>query len=666
MSHEEIEVLQTIYNNDFTTSNALPVWYGVMVSSNEGQFAESSHSQRQANEMSIVEPQYIQILFNIPLGYPSVPLEIIVVSPLLSIDQSSPNSSPASTDDDNDPVVNDENCPIHLEKILKDRAKELASLEEPAIFEIIELARGWLWNYQQKSSSYQCQQPFSSYWIGEWPNILFDWQIASYSPSRIMGIQFETELKVIEHVEEETGVRIDISRVRDCLRMNLWDVTRTVRSVVKSVNENALENVKEVIEEDVAEKICAICFDTFPPEETTIFVPCGHSTCNDCLTQYLSLKISENQIFSMNCPGAIKCRTLVSPIILGRLLSKQLINKYYSCLGDSFNQLQQHPEIPKTNIHKQSVKKFWWCINPKCNHSISVKLPSLQQNPSLLHCYGCSTTWCSSCELIGGHWPSTCTDHDLYLRTNHTVNLPSRLPQRKPYTDISTKPCPNCRIHISKNGGCMHMTCRMCHYEFCWGCLKEWAYRSHSTLFTCDAENSERENDDGLTMFSVFELDDIQSTPGQFQKRFKGGAVLHSAALKQEQAELDLLLRHYRSGTDTRSIRRLRIEITGLLVQLNYIMKFGSMGFFTKSSRDELELKKAMEIMLRLELGLRTAENLRDQVMRIDRTNVDKGDFEASDETRLQGLREEMEKCKERLGSNIKKMAKILYKMDQI
>jgi hypothetical protein len=36
------------------------------------------------------------------------------------------------------------------------------------------------------------------------------------------------------------------------------------------------------------------------------------------------------------------------------------------------------------------------------------------------------------------------------------------------------KKCPSCHVKILKNGGCNHMTCRQCKYEWCWVCLEKW------------------------------------------------------------------------------------------------------------------------------------------------------------------------------------------------
>ncbi|KAF8904088.1 hypothetical protein CPB84DRAFT_1773368 [Gymnopilus junonius] len=44
------------------------------------------------------------------------------------------------------------------------------------------------------------------------------------------------------------------------------------------------------------------------------------------------------------------------------------------------------------------------------------------------------------------------------------------------------KPCPKCRLHMTRISGCMHMTCTNCRYEFCWHCLGVWDRNgSHGT-----------------------------------------------------------------------------------------------------------------------------------------------------------------------------------------
>lgn len=45
------------------------------------------------------------------------------------------------------------------------------------------------------------------------------------------------------------------------------------------------------------------------------------------------------------------------------------------------------------------------------------------------------------------------------------------------WLNAHTKPCPRCNRPIEKNGGCDHMTCSRCGYEFCWICLE--SRRSH-------------------------------------------------------------------------------------------------------------------------------------------------------------------------------------------
>ena len=47
----------------------------------------------------------------------------------------------------------------------------------------------------------------------------------------------------------------------------------------------------------------------------------------------------------------------------------------------------------------------------------------------------------------------------------------------------NTKDCPKCNLPTEKNGGCNHMTCRHCKYEYCWVCMKDW--KGHNGYYVC-------------------------------------------------------------------------------------------------------------------------------------------------------------------------------------
>jgi len=49
--------------------------------------------------------------------------------------------------------------------------------------------------------------------------------------------------------------------------------------------------------------------------------------------------------------------------------------------------------------------------------------------------------------------------------------------ERDPMTDQwlldHSRPCPRCRVPITKEGGCNHMQCQKCKLHFCWACMRE-------------------------------------------------------------------------------------------------------------------------------------------------------------------------------------------------
>ena len=75
--------------------------------------------------------------------------------------------------------------------------------------------------------------------------------------------------------------------------------------------------------------ICEVCNENFISNEHNKIKNCGHSFCNDCWFNYLSIKIEENKIFSIKCLDD-KCQEKLTDEFIFQLLNnnENLIKKY--------------------------------------------------------------------------------------------------------------------------------------------------------------------------------------------------------------------------------------------------------------------------------------------------------------------------------------------------
>ncbi|MFM7852511.1 MAG: Rcat domain-containing protein [Flammeovirgaceae bacterium] len=51
---------------------------------------------------------------------------------------------------------------------------------------------------------------------------------------------------------------------------------------------------------------------------------------------------------------------------------------------------------------------------------------------------------------------------------------------------MTTVPCPCCKMLIEKNGGCNHVTCSKCSFEFCWMCHRKYKGYKHEEPGLCN------------------------------------------------------------------------------------------------------------------------------------------------------------------------------------
>lgn len=189
-------------------------------------------------------------------------------------------------------------------------------------------------------------------------------------------------------------------------------------------------------------RMCAICCDGPVP----LINVCGaHLTCTSCITTWLSephhvTGMLLRKEMKASCPFG-GCCSITRPLLTA-------LSNAATTLAAQFDrraELQKNPLFP---AHMQVD-----CRDPACLG---------------IGYLGYDTVMCFICEE---QWPAQSCAEPIEDTTAWEA-----------YLDIdgkavACKKCPKCAVRITKDGGCDHMTCRMCRHEWWWSTGKP--YRTH-------------------------------------------------------------------------------------------------------------------------------------------------------------------------------------------
>jgi len=139
-------------------------------------------------------------------------------------------------------------------------------------------------------------------------------------------------------------------------------------------------------------------------------------------------------------------------VLLMNLQIKKVKNKYSKYLSRSF--VDDNPRIK-------------WCPAPDCGKAVFCPETNLDE----VQC-SCGNKFCFKCNSES-HVPSTCDQLANWLKKEKDESETAN------WITANTKICPHCKKSIEKNGGCNHMSCSICKYEFCWVCMDDW--KTHGT-----------------------------------------------------------------------------------------------------------------------------------------------------------------------------------------
>lgn len=212
---------------------------------------------------------------------------------------------------------------------------------------------------------------------------------------------------------------------------------------------------------------CIICCDEKLTE--TFSLECGHEYCLDCYRHYIEDRLNHGNIITcMDCALALKNEDIDE--IMGCASSAKLMDSSI-----------------KSFIQKHN-SNYKWCPYADCKCIIHLEDTTSLQEYTRLHCSRFVTcklshSFCFGCGFEI-HAPADCNV------TNAWVKKARKESENLNWVLSHTKECPKCSVNIEKNGGCNHMSCSSCKYEFCWICGGDWAPHG-SNYFQCTMYKNE-------------------------------------------------------------------------------------------------------------------------------------------------------------------------------
>ena len=171
---------------------------------------------------------------------------------------------------------------------------------------------------------------------------------------------------------------------------------------------------------------CSICY------ENTELIPlscCGHAFCRDCLNDWFTAQF--DGFTHLRCPWN-GCNGKCS---------------WYDIIYTVHDRNRFEDFYLKKALRR--MDDFRWC--PRCPFGGFVGCKEAE-------CLNCGYSFCAEC-LGPSHGGQDCAN--FYKESNES----------RKWIKENAKQCPNCKALVYKDGGCSHIRCLRCNYEFCWICL---------------------------------------------------------------------------------------------------------------------------------------------------------------------------------------------------
>jgi len=180
---------------------------------------------------------------------------------------------------------------------------------------------------------------------------------------------------------------------------------------------------------------CPICFSN--TEEEMNIKQCQHSFCKNCLQEYLRTEINSLNVLKIKCPEQT-CSCILNSSSLEELLDASDFERYQKLFLQKTAKRTLDIICPQTGCSK-IIFPVKDSPTTKCN---------------------CDSIICNLCGSLD-HLNKSC--------------IAAIDPEFEAYAvENNLKMCLMCKIMISRAEGCLHITCSVCDYDWCWLCGREY------------------------------------------------------------------------------------------------------------------------------------------------------------------------------------------------
>lgn len=206
--------------------------------------------------------------------------------------------------------------------------------------------------------------------------------------------------------------------------------------------------------------LCLTCLESDHPV-ITFLCHNDHVMCLSCFEQYVRTNLRERNMICHEKAGY----TLPCPE--GCADSCLLDTHVFHILGpDEYQVYQSYAAEECLILNMQGAI----CPNPRCGTGLFPLNDHQMRLKVKVQCPVCKHEFCSVCKEayhgsdVCGTYQQGCVNSKMtqeYFASIQTIKLIS-------------KKCPQCSTSTERNGGCMHMTCSLCRFEWCWHCVTAW------------------------------------------------------------------------------------------------------------------------------------------------------------------------------------------------